>query len=629
MLDIYNKQNIKDIFRIMRGKMESVAILVLLLVSLPIQKIYTAEIDIISDLQLLTEKDRLVSPAGTFELGFFKPGSSGNSYLGIWYKKISVKTVVWVANREHPLTIASSGVLKIVHPGSLVLMNNSTNGILWSSNTTSSGNATAKLDDNGNLVVTDGDNKRILWQSFDYLTDTQLPEMKFGMDLSTRREWYLSSWKSKEDPAPGEFTFRVDTHGYPQYLLKQGTDMIKFRPGPWNGIRFSGESAFGHNNIYTYTMVINETMVAFTYYLINSSVLSRFTLDSSGEVQRSVWVEDAKNWQPVFTLPKERCDSYNICGAYGSCISVNSQGCSCLDDSKFVPRNPKGWKEADWFGGCMRRTSLDCENGTDGFIRYPNVKWPDTHNSWFNRSMNLKECEAVCLKNCTCMAYANTNITGKGSGCLLWYNDLLDIRVITDGNGGQDIYVRMASSELVSERGRVNIRFILLAVFLGVVLIGLSSTIFWYAWRKRHHAQPLGEGGSLEVCERQQEVMELPLFSYSIIARERQQEVMELPLFSFSIIAQSTANFSSDNKLGEGGFGSVYKGVLEGKEIAVKRLSTTSRQGLNEFKNEVICISKLQHRNLVKLLGCSIEGDEKLLIDDEMSSKSQKKQKDN
>ncbi|XP_024964700.1 G-type lectin S-receptor-like serine/threonine-protein kinase At4g27290 isoform X2 [Cynara cardunculus var. scolymus] len=78
---------------------------------------------------------------------------------------------------------------------------------------------------------------------------------------------------------------------------------------------------------------------------------------------------------------------------------------------------------------------------------------------------------------------------------------------------------------------------------------------------------------------------------------------MELPLFSFSTISKATADFSLNNKLGEGGFGPVYKGMLEeGIEIAVKRLSTTSSQGLDEFKNEVICISKLQHRNLVKLL---------------------------
>ncbi|MFS7943492.1 putative non-specific serine/threonine protein kinase [Helianthus anomalus] len=136
--------------------MERVAIFVLLLVTLPIQKIYTVGIDIISDLQFLTENDTLVSPSRTFELGFFKPGSSEIRYLGIWYKKISVRTVV-----DLPLSVGSSGVLKIVHPGSLVLMSN--NSIMWSSNTTLSGNAIAKLDDMGNLVMTDGDNKKIIW----------------------------------------------------------------------------------------------------------------------------------------------------------------------------------------------------------------------------------------------------------------------------------------------------------------------------------------------------------------------------------------------------------------------------------------------------------------------------------
>ncbi|KAL8257665.1 hypothetical protein R6Q59_029706 [Mikania micrantha] len=73
----------------------------------------------------------------------------------------------------------------------------------------------------------------------------------------------------------------------------------------------------------------------------------------------------------------------------------------------------------------------------------------------------------------------------------------------------------------------------------------------------------------------------------------------EVPLFSLSKISRATNDFSNDNKLGEGGFGPVYKGVLEeGQEIAVKRLSKSSRQGLDEFKNEVICIAKLPHRNL-------------------------------
>ncbi|KAK1437062.1 hypothetical protein QVD17_02847 [Tagetes erecta] len=99
-------------------------------------------------------------------------------------------------------------------------------------------------------------------------------------------------------------------------------------------------------------------------------------------------------------------------------------------------------------------------------------------------------------------------------------------------------------------------------------------------------------------------------------------EDLELPLFDLSAILKATNNLSADFKLGEGGYGPVYKGVLEdGQEIAVKRLAKTSTQGFQEFKNEVILISKLQHRNLVKLLGCCIEGAEKMLVYEYMPNK--------
>ncbi|KAI3887544.1 hypothetical protein MKW92_022658, partial [Papaver armeniacum] len=92
-------------------------------------------------------------------------------------------------------------------------------------------------------------------------------------------------------------------------------------------------------------------------------------------------------------------------------------------------------------------------------------------------------------------------------------------------------------------------------------------------------------------------------------------ETQELQIFNLACLSNATNNFSLDNKLGEGGFGPVYKGKLQnGQEIAVKRLSTDSGQGIEEFKNEVVLISKLQHRNLVKLLGCCVEGKENMLI---------------
>ncbi|XXG69356.1 hypothetical protein AAC387_Pa06g2245 [Persea americana] len=102
-----------------------------------------------------------------------------------------------------------------------------------------------------------------------------------------------------------------------------------------------------------------------------------------------------------------------------------------------------------------------------------------------------------------------------------------------------------------------------------------------------------------------------------------QGENQELQFIDFGTIQHSTNNFSSENKLGQGGFGTMYKGMLvDGKEIAVKWLSIGSSQGLKEFRNEVVLISKLQHKNLVRLLFCCMEKEEKLLIYEYMPNKS-------
>ncbi|XP_057986388.1 cysteine-rich receptor-like protein kinase 10 isoform X2 [Hevea brasiliensis] len=93
--------------------------------------------------------------------------------------------------------------------------------------------------------------------------------------------------------------------------------------------------------------------------------------------------------------------------------------------------------------------------------------------------------------------------------------------------------------------------------------------------------------------------------------------------FDLSMIEAATNNFSDDNKLGEGGFGGVYTGTLpNGREIAVKRLSRSSEQEAEEFKNEVLLLAKLQHRNLVRLIGFCLEGEEKILVYEFVPNKS-------
>ncbi|PNX55079.1 G-type lectin S-receptor-like serine/threonine-kinase [Trifolium pratense] len=112
-------------------------------------------------------------------------------------------------------------------------------------------------------------------------------------------------------------------------------------------------------------------------------------------------------------------------------------------------------------------------------------------------------------------------------------------------------------------------------------------------------------------------------YTDNVIGELSQAKLQELLLYNFEKLAIATNNFHESNKLGQGGFGPVYKGILQdGKEIAVKRLSVSSGQGLKEFMNEVVVISKLQHRNLVRLLGCCIERDEKMLMYEFMPNKS-------
>ncbi|KAL6348094.1 hypothetical protein AAG906_039249 [Vitis piasezkii] len=93
--------------------------------------------------------------------------------------------------------------------------------------------------------------------------------------------------------------------------------------------------------------------------------------------------------------------------------------------------------------------------------------------------------------------------------------------------------------------------------------------------------------------------------------------------FDFGTLQAATNNFSDDNKIGQGGFGDVYKVTLSsGQEIAIKRLSRSSVQGAVEFKNEIVLVAKLQHRNLVRLLGFCLEGEEKILVYEYVPNKS-------
>ncbi|CAL4992023.1 unnamed protein product [Urochloa decumbens] len=111
--------------------------------------------------------------------------------------------------------------------------------------------------------------------------------------------------------------------------------------------------------------------------------------------------------------------------------------------------------------------------------------------------------------------------------------------------------------------------------------------------------------------------------SLSLTSHMEDMECIESLLIDLPTLRMATNNFAENNKLGEGGFGAVYKGSLpNGQEIAVKRLSHNSRQGIGELKNELTLIAKLQHKNLVRLVGVCLEEEERLLVYEYMPNTS-------
>ncbi|MFQ6621329.1 hypothetical protein Gotur_003101 [Gossypium turneri] len=188
----------------------------------------TLELNTISLGQSIKDGQTLVSASGSYELGLFSPENFKSRYVGIWYKKVSTGTVVWVANREASISDAS-GVLSINDKGILSIMNG-TKGIVWSSNTSrnSAEDSIAQLLDSGNFVVNDpndSDSENFLWQSFNYPCDTFLLGMKIGINFVTGFDRHISSWKSMEDPAPGLYSMRIDPRGLPQLVVKKGPNI--------------------------------------------------------------------------------------------------------------------------------------------------------------------------------------------------------------------------------------------------------------------------------------------------------------------------------------------------------------------------------------------------------------------
>ncbi|KAL6990912.1 hypothetical protein U1Q18_009033 [Sarracenia purpurea var. burkii] len=449
--------------------------------SFPFFTTFAAAVDILSPNQTLSDDgETLVSAGGAFKFGFFSPWNSNNRFVGIWFSKVSIQTPIWVANKNNPLS-DSSGVLTITSTGNILIAGNRTNPV-WSSNSssTAANNPVLQLLDSGNLVVTNigvgnGGSENYLWQSFDYPCDTLVPGMKLGWNLKTNQEWYLTSWRNLQDPS-GDYTYRLDPSGLPQLVLRQGSTIV-YRSGPWDGVRFGYGPPLNQNTVFNPIFVYNSTFVYFAFEEVNDSIISRFVVNQTGLLEHLTWNQMSGEWIDIITLQGDICDTYDMCGPNGICNINANPYCHCPEG--FVPKYTENWNRLDWSGGCVRKTEMNC-SAPEGFRDFSGVKLPDDSHLLVSGAGTMNravDCQAECLKNCSCWAYAKTDV----SGCVVWFGNLVDMREYS--LAGQDLYIRMDASDLGSSKKNKRTAVIAsVTVIAGVFVLGL---ICWCVIRRR------------------------------------------------------------------------------------------------------------------------------------------------
>ncbi|XP_048140307.1 S-locus-specific glycoprotein S13-like [Rhodamnia argentea] len=272
----------------------------------------------------------LVSPGRKFELGFFSRGSLKNYFLGIWFV-VSPETVVWVANKNSPLT-DSNGTLELSNEGELVLLNRS-KSVIWSTNSTKVlGNPIAQLLNSGNLVLRERNSSYAAdysWQSFDYPSDTLLVGMKLGWNFRTGLERHLTSWRSVDDPSPGGYTFRYKIDGLPQLEIASNGSGKVYRTGPWNGVGFASIASELTAVVQSFS-VYNGTYAYLAIETFRDDITAKTILRPDGVAQCLLLKSGSAKWDPIYSTPFDPCDSYGRCGANGVCRINESPRCLCL-----------------------------------------------------------------------------------------------------------------------------------------------------------------------------------------------------------------------------------------------------------------------------------------------------------
>ncbi|KAJ6968722.1 receptor protein kinase ZmPK1 isoform X2 [Populus alba x Populus x berolinensis] len=346
-----------------------------------------------SSLSVEDDSDILISPDKIFSCGFY--GMGQNAYwFSIWFTNSKDRTVVWMANRDRPANGRGSRV-SLRRDGAMVLTDVD-ESIIWETNTTSTDVGRAELLDTGNLVLKDPGGK-ILWQSFDFPTDTLLPNQLFTKRTKLVARLHSGSYAS------GYFSFFFDNDNVLR-LIYDGPDISSiYWPNPDFDVFGNGRTNYNSSR----TAVFDEMghFISSDHLQFSAPdtgllrIKRRLTMDHDGNLRLYSLNNETGLWVISWQALSQLCNVHGICGINSICVNTPDPKCSC----------PPGYEitePGNWNKGCkpMFNSTLS-QSQQVKFVLLPHVDyWGFDLN--FSASTTFDSCMKLCLGDYRCKAFS-------------------------------------------------------------------------------------------------------------------------------------------------------------------------------------------------------------------------------
>ena len=549
-----------------------------------------------SSLSVEDDSDYITSPDGSFTCGFY--GAGENAYwFSIWFTDSKERTVVWMANRDKPVN--RRGSLISLHRDGTMNLRDVDGSAVWQTDTTPTDADRAELLDNGNLVLKNPQGK-IIWQSFDFPTDTLLP----NQILSKKTK--LNSILRKGDFSSGYYFLYFDNDNILRMMYDGPNISSLYWPNPDNGILPNKRRNSNSSRIAVLDEMgrfLSSDSTFFKASDMGLGVKRRLTIDYDGNLRLYSLNHSTGLWTITWMAFGERCRIHGVCGRNGLCIYTPEPKCSC----------PPGYEvsdPSDWSKGCKAKFKRSCSQPQRvKFLKLPHTDFYGSDLTHLT-SVSLETCMKSCLENCLCEAFTY-RLVGNGlcftksalfNGFMsssfegiIYLKLPVDVKTsaFTSLNVSDPVCnskeVEIVQSSRTYDNDGKGTRWVYLYSFagaLGALDVLFIVTGWWFLFRVPNVSSLVEDG-------------------YGPISSQFRR-------FSYTELKKATNNFKLE--LGRGGFGSVYKGVLEDERVvAVKKLGNVI-QGEEEFWAEVSTIRKIYHMNLVRIWGFCSEGRHRLVV---------------